>query len=109
MDRVEVGRFAGPAIPGSELQGALNAAMADLLAEPESLAELARHGLDEEVLRGVEFSVEEAPGTDPGSVVAIISMAAAGQLSANAIQALCAMVLRRARKRKGHDAPGKEL
>jgi hypothetical protein len=109
MNVIEVVRFVGPAVPGAELQDAAEAAVREVTADPASRAELARHGLDEETLRGVEFSVEQKPGLDPGSIIIVILLGASSQLTANAIQALWGMVSRRIRKQKGHDALGEKL
>jgi hypothetical protein len=108
MDRVEVARFVGPQVPGSEVQEAADKAMADILKDSDLLDELSQSGLDKETLLGVKFSVEQRPGIDPASAILIIALAASGQLTANSIQALWGAVLRRIRKSKGHDALGKE-
>jgi hypothetical protein len=108
MDKTEVTTYEGAAIPGSELQDAADDAMAEILKDPACRTELRRYGLDEEALQGVRFSVEQEPGIEPGAVITMIQIAAAGQLTAEGIKALWGMVLHRIRKRKGDDALGEE-
>lgn len=109
MDRVEVARFAGPQVPGAEVQEAADKAMADILRDPALLDELSQSGLNKEILLQVKFSVEQQPGIDPASAILLIVLGASGQLTANSIQALWGAVLRRIRKSKGHDALGTEV
>ena len=109
MEMVEVARFRGPAVSGSELQKAVEAAMAQLAEDPAARAELAESGLDETSMRETVIHVEQQPGLDPASVVVTILVSASSQLAANAVQALWEDVMRRVRKRKGFDAFGEPL
>lgn len=104
MDRIKVATYTRAAIPGSEIQEAVDTAMAEILRDPASRAELLRYGLDEETLRGIRFSVEQAPGIQPTDVETLIFIAAAGQLTAESVKAVWGMVFRRVRNRKGDDA-----
>jgi hypothetical protein len=103
-----VARYAQGAIPGSELQEAINAALADISADPTNMAELAPYGIDEQVLRSTKLTVEQTPGVVPAAIVVGILIATGGELSADGIKALWGVVLRRVKKRKGQDAVGEE-
>jgi hypothetical protein len=108
MDKVQVAAYKGAAVSGSELQGAVDDALAEIIEDPASHGELAGYGLDEKALRAVKLSVEQEPGIDPVSVVTLIFIASAGQLSAEGIKSLWGKVAQRVRKRKGADALGEE-
>jgi hypothetical protein len=108
VDKVQVAAFEGAAISGGELQDAVDDVLAEIIEDPASRGELAVYGLDENELRAVKLSVEQEPGIDPASVVTLIFIASAGQLSAEGIKALWEKVAQRVRKRKGADALGEK-
>lgn len=108
MHKVQVATYEDSAISGAELQGAVDDALAGIIEDDADHGELAGYGLDEKALRTVELSVEQEPGIDPASVVTLIFIASAGQLSAEGIKALWGKVAQRVKKRKGADALGEE-
>jgi hypothetical protein len=108
MAEMVVGEYAQGAISGNELQQAIDTAMEEVLTDPAALGELARHGIDEQALRNVTFSVEQKPGLGPAAVLIQISIQVASTLTAGGITALWVLVLRRVKQRKGHDAVGPE-
>lgn len=109
MDKTEVARYAQAAIPRSELQEAADAAVVEVLADPVSRRELSRYELEEENFRSIRFLVEQKPGVDPGSVITVILIAAAGQLTGDGIKALWEATLQRIRKHKGRDSLDKQV
>lgn len=90
-------------LAGAELQGAVDEAVADAVAETE---ELTRAGIDIADAHSVRFEVREGPGIDPGTILLSIAVGTASKLSADALKALWTSVLARVRNKHGDDAVG---
>jgi hypothetical protein len=105
---VVVGIYEQGALPGRQIQEAIEEAQRDLAADADALAEL---GVSSDEVGGL-FVVKERSGIDPGSILIAIVIGAGSKLAADAAKgtakALWAVVLKRIREKRGSDAFGAE-
>jgi hypothetical protein len=103
-----IGTFAIGAIPGAELNDALNEAVAEIAKDPSEVNALADLGVSRDALSGVQFRVDPTAGFVAETIILAIAIDAAGELTVDGIKALWRMVNRRVKKKKGDDAIGDE-
>jgi hypothetical protein len=106
MATEKIGTFRQGTLTGAELQDAVAEAWAEIVEDPDMLAEL---GVDSETASTAKFSVDEEGGFIAEGILLGIVIAWAGEAAWEGTKKLSELVVTKVRARHGEDAIGDEV